>query len=811
MRLKALLASTVLVPACFTAALANPLGSQVTGGSATVKGEGTAQVTVTQTTDRAIINWNTFNLGRGDTTRFIQPNGSSVTLNRVTGNSGASFIDGTISANGRVFLVNPDGILFGANSRINVGGFLATTNDIRNDDFMAGRYQFNIAGRPDASVVNLGKITASSGGFAALVAPGVRNSGTITANLGVVSLAAGNQFTLDLYGDRLITLGVNDTVAAKVIDVGTGLPLNALIKNEGKLKANGGRVELTAATARQVLDAVINTSGVIEANSVGTKNGMIVLGAETAATKTANAPTQTVKVSGKLSASGRRNGQTGGKVQITGENIALTNATVTATGKKGGGTVLIGGDLQGGNLQPWLTSLYGVKLESNPVPTATNLTVDAQSTIDVSALDNGNGGKAVTWSNGSTVFNGSMSARGGEAGGNGGFVEVSGKGSLSTTEMSTSLQAPRGRGGTILFDPADIIIDQAEASRIARILNVGGNVIEAASNSISVTSSILKTAGSDAFLGIYADNGITIGPNVVIGSSSGKLNVVLDPDATNANIFGASYYGFGGATFYSTVYQTVINLGDLPFNPTSAWDSPRPITRTGQEFSTLPSAVLTIDPTARIYLNGGTLTAHSNNYRITNSDYHWFSGPTSSFQAATAACVSAAPCFYFAWHGRVDGPSYAEVLNYTFGRVPATIPSGVLGSGAYVPNTATTTQSDPTAQSDKTISIPAKDLSVMQFGQENALTADDVKRQINKLHEQIVLIGETGGILASLPEAIDSILAWIVSRASEEVAQTQGGLEGIATRLTGKCDRSVGDCSPQYQAELSNQLKRMGL
>ncbi len=137
---------------------------------------------------------------------------------------------------------------------VNTAGFLATTNDIRDADFMAGRINFSIPGRPDASIVNQGTITATSGGFAALVAPGVRNSGTINATLGTVGLAAGNSFTLDFYGDKLITLAVGDQIANKVIDVSTGQPLTSLVSNDGKIRANGGRVELTAATARAVVD-----------------------------------------------------------------------------------------------------------------------------------------------------------------------------------------------------------------------------------------------------------------------------------------------------------------------------------------------------------------------------------------------------------------------------------------------------------------------------------------------------------------------------------------------------------------------------
>src|SRR5674476_414824 len=305
---KLLLTTTALVPLGLVPVAANPLGGQVVGGSATVQGQGTATVTVTQQTNSAIINWNTFNIGTGEKTNIAMPSASSVQLDRVTGGLGPSQIFGSLWSNGRVFLVNPDGILFGSGAKVDTGSFLATTHDIANSDFMAGRYNFSIPGNPTASVVNQGTITAQTGGFAALVAPGVRNSGTITATLGTVALASGNGFTLDFYGDKLITLGVNDSIAATVRDVATGQPLDALVKNEGTLKANGGRVELTAASARQVVDSVINTTGVIEANSIGTHNGMIVLSAAIASSKPAGAPTQTVKVSGTLSAAGKAAG-----------------------------------------------------------------------------------------------------------------------------------------------------------------------------------------------------------------------------------------------------------------------------------------------------------------------------------------------------------------------------------------------------------------------------------------------------------------------------------------------------------------------
>ncbi|HEY5216593.1 MAG TPA: filamentous hemagglutinin N-terminal domain-containing protein, partial [Pseudolabrys sp.] len=504
-----LLATTALVPLGLAVAVANPLGAQVVGGNASVQGQGTANVTVTQTTDKAIINWNTFNVGANEATRFVQPGSSSIALNRVTGGLGPSELFGTLSANGRIFLVNPDGILVGPGAKIDTAGFLATTHDIANADFMAGRYNFSIPGRPDASVVNQGTITAQNGGFAALVAPGVRNSGTITATLGTISLAAGNGFTLDFYGDKLITLGVNDSVAAQVKDVATGQTLQSLVSNDGKLSASGGRVELTAAAARQVVDSVINNTGVIEANSIGSKNGMIVLGAATASSKPTGAPTQTVKVSGTLAAAGKNNGEKGGKVQITGEAVELAGAHIDASGAAGGGTVLIGGDWSGGHPVLGLVSNVSATLEPIAVPIATTTAVDAASTIDASATAAGNGGKVIVWANGATTFAGSIAARGGAASGNGGFVETSGHRTLGFTG-TVDTRAPKGQFGTLLLDPADYYIVTA----------LGGSPTDA--------SEITNTALDDQLV----DNNITLATNNSANPSGQHGDIFVNADVS---------------------------------------------------------------------------------------------------------------------------------------------------------------------------------------------------------------------------------------------------------------------------------------
>ena len=143
-RLANLLLTTTALLALGTSAAGGPNGATVVGGAATVSGQGTASVTVNQSSNSAIINWTTFNIGARESVQFNQPSSSSIALNRVTGGLGPSEILGTLTANGRVFVINRDGILFGPGAVINTAGFLATTNDIKNADFMAGRYNFKI-------------------------------------------------------------------------------------------------------------------------------------------------------------------------------------------------------------------------------------------------------------------------------------------------------------------------------------------------------------------------------------------------------------------------------------------------------------------------------------------------------------------------------------------------------------------------------------------------------------------------------------------------------------------------------------------
>jgi filamentous hemagglutinin family protein len=578
------LIALALAPMAIGSALAGPNGATVVNGNATIHGQGSSSVVVNQSSQNAIINWQTFNIGSGQTVQILMPNSSSAELDRVTGNLGPSQIYGSLSSNGQVFLVNPNGILFGQGAQINVGSLLATTSNISNADFMAGRYNFSIPGNPSASIVNQGTITAKTGGFAALVAPGVRNTGTITAWLGRVGLASANTFALDLYGDRLIQLNVDDSIASQVIDVSTGQPLKALVSNEGKLKANGGTVQLTAVAARAVVDSVINNSGVIEADSIGTHNGMIVLSAATASQKPSGAPTQTVTVSGKLSAAGKRKGTTGGTVLINGENIALNGATIDASGNAGGGTVQIGGNGSSANASnanassansssasgsdglwgggpagaaPWgsvtasssnpntnlgaglivspaagqtTNQAANQSLATQTASNASTVTIDAATVINASATASGNGGTVTVWSDLATAFYGTILAKGGAQGGNGGFVETSGGTLAFTGTVNTS--APNGKTGTWLLDPVDLTVDSSTAAAI--------------SSSLANTSIMLQTTATGANgPGIQSSGAGDITINAPISWSSANT---LTIDAYNAIIFNASInvMGAGG-------------------------------------------------------------------------------------------------------------------------------------------------------------------------------------------------------------------------------------------------------------------------
>lgn len=298
--------------------VANPTGGQVIAGNATIHQESATKIGITQTTDRVVIDWQKYSIGANEQVQYYQPSASSVSLNRVVGQDPSQIL-GRLTANGQVFLVNPNGIYFGKNAQIDVAGLVASTHNIRNEDFMAGRYLFNIPGKPGASVINEGQIRIADTGIAAFVAPSVANRGVIAAKLGKIALASANGFTLDFHGDELLSFVVSEEVAKTAFDV-EGNQLTSFVENSGKIEAQGGYVLLTAKAAENAIHGVINHSGIIEATTVGQRNGEIIL----------HAGKGSLKVSGTLNASAPESGD-GGFIETSGGTVIITDGTKITT------------------------------------------------------------------------------------------------------------------------------------------------------------------------------------------------------------------------------------------------------------------------------------------------------------------------------------------------------------------------------------------------------------------------------------------------------------------------------------------------
>ncbi|WP_085317769.1 two-partner secretion domain-containing protein [Derxia lacustris] len=295
---------------CAPLALAAPTGAQVTAGQAVV-GQAGSVTTVDQSSQKASINWQGFSVGAGETVNFRQPNASAITLNRVVGNE-KSVIDGALSANGKVFLINSNGLLFNQGSSVNTAGFVASTLNLSDANFLAGKFVFQGSGAA-GSVVNQGRLTASDGGFVALLGGSVSNQGAIVASKGTVALGAGQRITLNFSGDALVSLSVDQGV------------LDALVENRDAIQADGGLVILSAKAASGLLSAQVNNTGVVRAQTVGELKGRIV----------AQADGGTASIGGTLDASAPAGGD-GGSIETTGHDVRIADSATLTTASASG-------------------------------------------------------------------------------------------------------------------------------------------------------------------------------------------------------------------------------------------------------------------------------------------------------------------------------------------------------------------------------------------------------------------------------------------------------------------------------------------
>jgi filamentous hemagglutinin family protein len=440
-RLALALASASLLSIATDAAWAQPVilptGGSVVHGQATIVTSG-GRMTVTNSSN-AILNWQSFSVGKANAVRFDQPSVSSQVLNRVLGND-PSQIFGNLSSNGKVWLLNPNGVLFGRDARVDVASLVASTLNVNDHDWLAGRFQLtnSLAGGNNAAIINQGQLRTTLGGQVALLAGegGVRNEGLIEAPGGQVLLAAGQSI-------NLVDTGVPNLALRVTAPQGEAL-------NLGSVLVAGGRIDIQA--------AIVNQQGIVRADAIGqgaagevrlraSQSLDIAAGSVTSANGASGGQVLldggagTALVAGNVAATASAG--VGGDVRLTGRHVGvLDGGSIDASGALGGGEILVGGGAHGMD-----TSVANA--EATYIAPTASLAADA--------IQRGDGGRVIVWSDHATRAYGRFSARGGAQGGDGGLVETSG-GWLDARPSSILTTAPKGRAGRWLLDPNDIDI-----------------------------------------------------------------------------------------------------------------------------------------------------------------------------------------------------------------------------------------------------------------------------------------------------------------------------------------------------------------
>ena len=491
---------------------AGPQSGNVTQGAATISTPAGNITQIDQTTNSVSIDWQSFDVAANESVNFNQPSASSVAMNRIL-TQDPSQILGSINANGRIFLLNPNGIIFGASARVNVGSLVASSLDLTDADAAAGRYSFATAAERSGAVINNGTLTAASGGSITLLGGSVLNTGLIVADYGTVNLGAGRAATLSFDGDGLMRFQIDAGLLTDTDGV------SAAVNNSGEIAAAGGQVVLTAQQASDVVAQAVNNDGVIRASRVENTGGVIRLVGSGG----------TVVNSGTLDATGS-NG-TGGEIAVLGENVALTGtALVDVSGTHGGGTAFVGGGFAGAD--PALLN-------------AQNTTVDAGAVIRADSTTSGDAGRIAVWADDTTTFNGQVLARASGASGDGGFIEVSGRESL-LIGGSASTTSVHGALGTLLLDPGSVrIIDGTNGDNASpNVFTDGWINNQLNSNNVTIETSTAATGpetlaieggvaiswNGDATLALDA------GESVTMAASSSITNTAAGGDVGNLQI-----------------------------------------------------------------------------------------------------------------------------------------------------------------------------------------------------------------------------------------------------------------------------------
>lgn len=468
---------------------AMPSGGTIRSGNGSIVEQGQT-MTVQQNSNRMAIDWTQFDIAKNETVRYTQPDKNAVSLNRVTGGQ-QSLIEGNLNANGHVFLVNPNGVVFGKNASVDVGGLVASTARLSDDTmnrFGSSQDSLNLAvdNENNASVINEGIIKAQ-GGLVALHASNVENSGTIVSDGGMVALTAAKNLNLSSDADGKLNFTVDGTLA------------RAQSLNSGTLKADGGYVVMTAKSAGDVLSTVVNNSGTIEAKTLRkNEKGQIILD---------GGDHGQVDVSGTLDASGTEKGQDAGNIKVIGEKTIVHDGT----------NLLARGDVDGGKIET----------SGDVLNLGDNLTIDAK----------GVSGKAGEWlldpldviiadSDPTTTSNYDN-------------AEKKTAADSDFTKGSASIGYNDPDATTANASSVNSAVTWISTDMVEKMLNAGTNVtIQAAatngSANIIVKNDIDKTAGDDATFTLDAMRNITVNGNIT--STAGKLNVVLNADSNGDQI-----------------------------------------------------------------------------------------------------------------------------------------------------------------------------------------------------------------------------------------------------------------------------------
>lgn len=459
-----------------------PQGGSVVSGSGSISQSG-PEMTVNTTTPRTAINWQRFNVGADNKITFNQPDGKSVTLNRVIG-SDPSKIYGAVTSNGQLILVNPNGVWIGPKAHISSSALVASAGFLTEEQAR----QFAETGKLDirltGNVTNQGRITVYDNGMVALLGAQVNNAGVIQARKGLVQLATGPQATLDFHGDGLLNIAVSGEPGEKD---SVNADVTGGVHNSGEIDVGNGTVAMSADRAAKHLDSVINLGGKVMADSVTTDGGTVVLG-----------NSAKTNVTGNISATGVN----GGQIKVLGDEVNVAgSAKIDASGTQGaGGKMLVGGSFQG----------------KGPEQAARNTTVAKGAQLKADGKTDG--GQVVVWSDGKTHFAGNISAQGGQKGGE---VETSGK-QLTVTADAQVNAAGGQQSGKWLLDPETVTVDSTgnpdtvSASTIVSALK-NNDVEVSATNRINVNEAIvaqdagyhvlkLMTNGTAEPISVYDDS-----------------------------------------------------------------------------------------------------------------------------------------------------------------------------------------------------------------------------------------------------------------------------------------------------------------